>query len=76
MDNLRQEPWMKTILDEATIEYSAGIVDDPTILSNFLGGDMCSDETLLQRGKFLSILQQKHRESLNDSQYDSEGLGQ
>ena len=67
---------MKTVLDEATIKYSAGIVEDPAILSKFLGGDNCPDKTLLQRGKFLSILQQKHREYLNNSQYDSEGVGQ
>ena len=53
---------MKSVLDEATLKYSADIVDDPAILSNFLGGDMCPDKSLLQRDKFLSILQQKQRE--------------
>ena len=64
MDSLREEVWMKTVLDEAVPEHSLK-KDDPMTLRTFLGGDLCSAETLHKRGKFLSILQQKHFELAN-----------
>ena len=67
MDNLRQEPWMKSVLDEALGKLRFD-TDDPAKLSSFLGEDMCSVETLLNRGKFLSILRQKHLESMYKQQ--------
>ena len=67
MDNLRQEPWMKSVLDEALGKLRFD-TDDPAKLSSFLGEDMCSVETLLNRGKFLSILRQKHLELMYKQQ--------
>ena len=67
MNNLRQEPWMKSVLDEAIGELRFD-TEDPAKLRSFLGEDMCSVETLLNRGKFLNILRQKHLEALNKQQ--------
>ena len=62
MDSLRQEPWMKEVLHEAVGKENFD-ADDPIKLGHFLGGDMCSEETLHNRGKYLNILLQKHLES-------------
>ena len=62
MDSLRQEPWMNAVLQEAVGKENFD-AEDPAKLEHFLGGDMCSAETLLNRGKFLNILQQKHLDS-------------
>jgi len=68
MDNLREEVWMQAVLDEAVPKHSFN-KDDPMTLRAFLGGDLCSPETLHKRGKFLRILQQKHFESINKRVY-------
>ena len=67
MDNLRQELWMKAVLDEAIGELNFD-AEDPAKLGHFLGGDNCSLETLHNRGKFLNILLQKHLESKDKQQ--------
>ena len=61
MSDLRKEPWMAKVLDQAS--HQKGLdPKDPEKLKSFLGGDLASKKVLLERGTYLSILLQKHFE--------------
>ena len=59
MSNLRNEPWMQSVLNEAKDKERIATSDNRK-LQSFLGGDLASAKTLWNRGTFLSILRQNH----------------
>ena len=61
MDNLRSEPWMQDILNQARDQERFDIFDNRKLRS-FLGGDQANVKRLHDRGTYLSILRQKHLE--------------
>ena len=61
MDNLRSEPWMQNVLNQARDQERFDIFDNRKLRS-FLGGDQANVKRLHDRGTYLSILRQKHLE--------------
>ena len=61
MDNLRNEPWMKKVIAQASDQERFDICDNKKLIS-FLGGDHANSKIFNDRGTYLSILRQKHLE--------------
>ena len=61
MDNLRNEPWMKKVIAQASDQERFDSSDNKKLRS-FLGGDHANSKILNDRGTYLSILRQKHLE--------------
>ena len=57
LDNLRNEAWMKKVINQASDQERFNISDNRKLRS-FLGGDHANQKLLRDRGTYLSILRQ------------------